>query len=681
MTARDVRSYCRICGAVCGLVVTVDGSKVLRVRGDDEHPLSRGYTCSKGRAVAAMHDHPARLDHPLVRRPGEPLRPAGWNDVLDDLGARLAGILRESGPDAVAFYVATGSSHDALGGRYVYRLAHAIGTRSKYSAVSLDSPCKPLVAELMAGRDDLLPSLDQERATLTVMLGINPVVSHGHFEGYSDPVSRLRSLGRGDRELWVIDPRRSETARLATRHLQPRPGSDWAILAFAIRSLLAGGGADLGYLADHAEGVDRLREAVEWVDLDEAVRRTGLAAADLTDFVGAIRRHGVLAGQTGTGTTMSRAANVTEWLLWALHVVTASYDRPGGMWFNPGFLSRHDQRSVAPAPWPPAPGPPSRPELPSLRGEYPSAALVDEVEAGNVRALIAFGGNPLNALPQPDRVARAMAGLDVLAVADIYATETTAAATHVLPCTAQLERADVTAFLDQFLPVVSAQYSPRVVEPAAQRRPAWQIWAEIGQRLDLRVLPEGVDHRTVTEDELLGPIVDRGRRPFAELQEAGVLVHDQAVFGWVEAALPGGRWRVAPEPLVAQLTELRAIDDDAHPLVLVPRRQVRHMNSAMRTVTAAGGRADAPDVIVNALDAAAAGVADGDDVRVSSQHGSFVAPARVSDQIRRGVVSLPHGWSGAAAVGRLVSSDTQCDPLTGMPLQSGVPVRIERVTR
>jgi anaerobic selenocysteine-containing dehydrogenase len=248
-----------------------------------------------------------------------------------------------------------------------------------------------------------------------------------------------------------------------------------------------------------------------------------------------------------------------------------------------------------------------------------------------------------------------------------------------LPCTGQLERADVTFFMDQFLPEVAAQYSPRVLEPAAERWPAWRIFAALGERLGLDVLPAGVDAATITEDDLLAPIVDRGRRPFSELQAAGVLVDEPASFGWVERSLPDGRWRVAPEPLVAQLADLIGRDDMA-PLVLVPRRQLRHLNSAMRDLVAPGGRVDEPDVLLHPLDASDADVGDGDTVTVTSEHGVFTARARVSDEVRRGAVSVTHGWNGAAAVGRLTSAHVDCDPLTGMPLQSGVPVTVAPAT-
>ncbi|MSX88958.1 MAG: molybdopterin-dependent oxidoreductase, partial [Actinobacteria bacterium] len=276
---RQVRSFCRFCSALCGIVVTVDGDQVVEVRGDADHPLSRGYTCPKGRALGAWHHHPERLDEPRVGR-GTAQRTTDWDAALGDLAGRLQATANDYGPDAVGMYMATATSFDAAGGRMAFRLFQALGTKSRYSAVTIDTPCRPLVCDQLSGNAGLMPCIDEETAGLTILVGTNPVVSHGHTTSLPDPVNRLRALAAGPRELWVIDPRRTESARLATRHLAPCPGTDHAIFAFAIRSLLTDGGADLRYLERHATEADvhALRMAVEPFDLARATEETGLEA-------------------------------------------------------------------------------------------------------------------------------------------------------------------------------------------------------------------------------------------------------------------------------------------------------------------------------------------------------------------------------------------------------------------
>ncbi len=669
------RTFCRICSAACALIVATDEGKVVSARGDVDDPVSRGYACPKGRSVGALHHHRNRIDGALMRDQHGTLAPVDWDVGLDDLAARLAGVREEHGDDAVAVYMATASTFDSLGSRYAARFSQGLGSRNRYSAVTLDSPSKPLVAELMAGRSDLLPAVDRERATLSIFIGVNPVVSHGHFNAFPDPVTRLRELSAGDREVWVIDPRATETARMATRHLQPRPGSDWVLLAYLVRELLVTG-ADAAYLDERAAGVDRLRAAVAPVDREVTVERTGLRGEDIDDLLAAVRRHERVAAQTGTGISMGAAANVTEWLTWALHVVKGSYDRPGGMWFNPGFIGCHDRRTVRPAPEV-AVGdspPPSRPDLPSRMGEYPSAALVDQIEQGEVHALIVYGGNPLSSFPDPERLAAAVASLDVMAVLDVVRTETVDRATHAFGCTDPLERADVPYFLDQFLAEVGSRYTPAVVAPAAGHRHAWQVFHALGQRLGIDVLPDDVDPETVAEDELLARLAARARGPFEVLRDERLVVDETSTFGWVEASLPDGRWRVAPPDLVEQYEAL--LDEvPEHGLVLIPRRQPRHMNSLLRDA-GSSARRDEPGVFVNPEDAETIGIADGEPVVVFTDDGTMRGVARLDPSLRRGVVSVPHGWPGEAHVGRLLTGARDCDPLTGMVRQSGIPVRI-----
>jgi anaerobic selenocysteine-containing dehydrogenase len=694
---REVRSFCRICTALCGIVVTVDDGdagdgaagprvdgaaepRVVRVRGDAEHPLSRGYTCPKGRALPAWHHHPHRLDAPAVApHPGAPATTTTWDVLLDDLAARLDAVRAATGPDGIAMYLASGTAYDAAGRRAADRLLRALGSRQRYTATTIDTPSKPLVAELVGGWSGLTPMWDHERSRLLLLLGTNPVVSHGHSNGMPDPVVRLRAQ-REQGELWVVDPRRTETARLADRHLAARPGTDHVLLGFLVRSLLEDG-ADRGYLAarTHADDVAALTRAVAPFDRATTAVATGLPETDLDDLVAAARRAGRVSALTGTGVSMGAAANVTEWFLWALHIVTGSYDQPGGMWFNPGYLLQLDRRrwEAAPPDGTAGPGPASRPWLPHRFGEHPCAGLVPEIEAGNVRALVVVGGNPLTALPDSARTRAAFATLDVLAVADVVATETVALATHVLPCAGQLERADVPWLLDGYQLAVASQRTAAVVPPAHDRMALWRALALLGRRLGVAVLPDDLDADTAVDDDVLAALVDRSVDPDLLVGAPTGVVASGAVFGWVtDGVLPGGRWRLAPAPLVAQLHDLEAARA-ARPngAVLVPRRQMRTMNSQLRDVAAPGGEPPAPTVLLHPTDAATIGAVDGDAVVVRSAHGETRGRLVATDEVVRGAVSIPHGWSDLD-VCRLTSADDDIDPLTGMVLQSGVPVEV-----
>lgn len=662
------RTFCRFCPALCGLVVTTEGDRVVDVQGDREDPLSRGYACEKGRSQGRWHHADHRLDRPLIRVRGE-LREASWDDVLADLGERLTRIVAESGGSAVGAYAATGAVFDASGTRLLQRWLTSIGSTSYYTSSTIDAPAKALISELLTGKHWLVPTMDYDRARLSIFIGSNPVISHGHFNGLANPVDLIRRL-KANGEVWVIDPRRTETARLATRHLAPAPGTDFAVLAFLVRELLREG-ADRDYLDTHTYGVRELTDAVQPWDLRRAAETAGLAAANLDDLLAAVRRYGRVAGQTGTGVTMSAQANVAEWLLWCLHAVTGSFERAGGVWFNPGYLRQLDRREWTPNRLgPTAPTPmPSRPDLPRRHGENPSAAMPDEILAGNLRGLVVTGGNPMRAIPGPARTREALGALEVLAIADVREIEVMDLVTHVLPLTGQLERADTSHWIDQFLPVTAARYTPAVLPPGAERRPMWWVFAALAERMDRHLLPDGVSLDTATDDDLLRPLVQRGRGgSFESLKESRIEVAASAV-GWVESRLlPEGRYRLWHPELGGQLARLERGGE----LLLIPRRQRRHLNSQLSEFQAGEGARDRPQLLVNPADATARGLSDGVPAVVRTRVGEVRAIVRLDPGIVAGAVSLPHGWQ-EVNVEELLTTEV-ADPLTGMPRMSGVPI-------
>jgi anaerobic selenocysteine-containing dehydrogenase len=387
---------------------------------------------------------------------------------------------------------------------------------------------------------------------------------------------------------------------------------------------------------------------------------------------------------------MAATANVTELLLWALHVATDSYDRPGGMWFNPGYLGRLDERSWEPAEGEAEPGPPSRPELPRRFGEWPCAGLVSEIEAGNVRALLVVGGNPVTAFPDVERTRAALASLDVLAVVDVVPGETTELATHVLPAVDQLERADTTWLLDTYQLAVAAQWTDAVVAPLAERRPVWWMFGALGQRLGVDPLPRGVELASASDADVLAPLLARSVDGDALRASPTGVAASGAVFGWVrEKVLPPGGWRLAPAGLIAQLEEHVEVLSGApggevrtsgggSRLVLVPHRQMATMNSQLRDITAPGARPASVAVLAHPSVVEALG-GPGTPVSVRSPWGTLVAPLRVDDRLHPEAVAVAHGWDHPN-VSALTSATEAIDPLTGMVLQSGVPVTLEPAT-
>jgi anaerobic selenocysteine-containing dehydrogenase len=466
---------------------------------------------------------------------------------------------------------------------------------------------------------------------------------------------------------------------MADRHLAPRPGSDVFILGWLARELLREGcNADELEIACEAVDVEHLRTAVEPFDLGLAVQRTGLEEGDLLDLLAAIKRHRQVSLLPGTGVSFSPMAVLTYWLIWVVGIITGSLDREGGMRFLPESRTMMDgppRDDHAPAAGAFGPGPASRPELRAVFGERPAVALVDEIEAGNVRALMIMGANPVAAAPDPDRLLAALGELEVLAVFDIVEWDLTKIATHVVPCTWLAERNDM-----RFFPQYGAErtyVTPAIVSPVAERRHGWQVLSALGSRMGFDIFDgiPGIDAETVTDEQLMHAIghltCDHAEDVFAAGTD-GLDVDFR--YGWFhEKALPGGKWRLAPRVLTDRLPGALQRDDATGPR-LVSGRTLGSVNSSHYAVPDEEGP---PRIRISADLALRNTIETGDRVRVRTARGEVVAEAHVDASMALETVWIAHGFHGQN-VNRL--TDPTPDPLTGQPSVTGVPVEIERIT-
>jgi anaerobic selenocysteine-containing dehydrogenase len=667
---RDVRFNCLLCGAVCAMVATVEDERIVKVRGDRDDPVSRGYSCAKGRAIAAQHHAEHRLDRPRVR--GEEV---AWPVLLDDLATRLQRLTTAGGPDRVASFGGT-AFIDAASLFAAPRFLAGIGTRQIYSPMMLDVGNAFKATELITGFPFHWPVWmpDEPGPGLAVLVGVNPPASGG-YNGVatSNWLHRLRSFRKGGGEVWVIDPRRTRTAHHADRHLAPSAGTDVFLFAWLVRELLKDG-FDPNELheACDPDDVERLRAAVAPFGLDATAERTGLAPNDLVDLLEAVRRHRKVAVMPGTGVSFQTAGVLAYWLIWATMIVTGSLDQDGGLRFLPP-----SRASLAPdaaaldghAPEDGAftPGPTSRPDLAGNFGQLPAIALVDEIEAGEIGALLVLGGNPLAAAPRPERLRAALEQLEVLAVFDAFENDLTRMATHAVPCTWITERPDFRHMPGAGVP--RAYLTPAIVPPAAEHRHSWWVLAQLGRRLGVDVLG-GLDPDTVDADTVVRAAAHENCDWADAVMEAGSEgVEVPSRHGWFhEKVLPGGRWRLAPRVLLDRLTGVWSDGDTG--VRVVSGRIVESVNSAHYATT------EPPPIHVSGDVAREHGIATGDRIRASTSFGELEGWARVDETLADQSIWVSHGWLGQN-VNRL--TDPAADRLTGMPTLTGFTVRLERI--
>ena len=665
----EVRSNCRCCTAGCGIVAEVVDGRLLSVRGDTEHPLSRGYLCPKGNALPWSQNRETRLDYPMING-----RRVSWPEMLDDLASKIGDLVARHGGDAIGWYEGTGTATDNLGKDYVVALLTGLGSTQDYSAATIDIAPAWKMAQLVAGSNKLLPRWVPEDpdSRLVLWLGGNPTVSHGYMTSLPDPVRRIKRFRRRGGRLWVVDPRSTRTASIADRHLAIRPGADHALLACLLREVLATGVSGSDYTESTTTAQRELiRAAVEPYTVQFTAAATGLAESDLRDLQSDLARCGRLAVVSGTGLTFQLRGIENEWLRWTLLLATDSLDQPGGMWFNPTWLDAFDQRDE-PLPEPVETLPPagSRPDQPRVSGELPVTVMADEIRAGNLRALFVNGGNPVSAFPDPAVSLDVLGRLELLIVADVAHSATTEIATHVLPVAGQMERMDL-------IPSAWTMASPAVLTPEAERRPTWWVAAQLGARLGIDLV-RGADPDELTDEDLMGWVLAGGRQDAGDLLAAGAhgIRTPSPVRYMRDRVLRDGRWNILPEEVLDRLEWLSRPETADDRFVFINGRQLSR-NCSTGFVPPEKTR-DRVTASINPADLAVLDIRDGETIRIVGEDGTLEVQAQSNPAIARGAVWVPQGWIDHN-VSQLCSWTRYVDPLTGQPAMTGLPVRIERM--
>jgi anaerobic selenocysteine-containing dehydrogenase len=667
------RTYCRVCTSICGLAIDVDvaNDQIVKVKGDFEHPLTKGYSCPKGRAIGQVRHLPNSITEPLMRKNGE-LVPVTWDEALNDVAAKLRKTIDRYGPNSVGMYFGSGLGIDSSGYMMMEAFYNALGTPPKFSPLTNDGTNKTMLAGAM-GRSFLLnPKTDYDNVKMMLYIGTNPMVSHSHNTGMFNPAIWIKAIAKRG-EVWTLDPVQTETANLSTRHIAAHPGKDYAILGWIVRELI-----DNGPMTPKQpiEGLGEVRAALEGYDRAKAALIAGVDEQSMEDLLASIRKYGKLSIETGTGVSMSQGCNLTQWFAWMILVLTGSMNEKGGCWFHPGFLTKYEDLELPAVENAFSASPTTRPDIKGIVGDWPCAVLPTEIEAGNIRALFNFGGSIIRSFPDANALTAALPKLELNVNTEVAQNETTALSTHILPPKYGLERHELTRW-DFLNWNVSVQYSPPLVKPMGQRRSAWWILAEFMKRAGLPVpayLPES-DLVEGADEFLLSTLMANARCSFEELQQKRyVEVPHEFPAEWVQKHFERvGGWRFNFPEIMQQWREKRAEDEanlgNPRPLVYSSRRQRRKFNAQLDFLGAPA------DVILHPETAAERGINDGARVRVFNKAGEIYLTAKLDPTMRKGVGSIPHGHKNANV--NFLTSTQDMDPLGGMAHYSGVPIEIQ----
>jgi anaerobic selenocysteine-containing dehydrogenase len=715
VTTTHYRS-CPLCEATCGVAIEVDGDRVVSVRGDDADPFSKGYICPKGTALADLHHDPDRLRSPM-RRDGDRWQPIGWDEALDLVATKLREIRARYGADAVAVYQGNPSAHNLGLLTYGQLTLRTLGTKNMYSATSLDQLPHMLAALVMFGNQLLMPVPDVDRTDLFICLGANPLASNGSIMTAPDIRGRLKAVrDRGGRVI-VLDPRRTETADKADRHLFIRPGTDAVLLLAMIGVLFDEHLVRLGRLRAQgpelergafipSRGLDELRVASAAWPVERAAQITGVAAADIRELARALAttERAVLYGRVGV--CVQEFGGLAAWLCYAINALTGHLDEPGGLMFStpavdPVPLAKLIGLDGGFARWK------SRVSgKPEFGGELPVSVLGEEILTpgpGQVRALVTSAGNPVLSAPGGPDLERALGTLDFMVSIDPYINETTRLSHVILPPTSPLERSHYDAALNAFAVRNVAKYSPALFERPAGERHDWEIMAGLLARLRLAVasrvaerLMSKLGPEAIVELALrTGPHGLRRGRDGLSLAKLRATPHGIDL-GPLESRLPGRlctsdkKLHLAPKIYLDDLARLarRFAQADAG-LVMIGRRHLRSNNSWMHNSERLVKGPPRCTLMIHPDDAAKRGLVDGGQARVATARGAIELPVEVTDAMMPGVVSVPHGWGHGRRGVQLrvaqrvpgvsvndVIDPARIDELSGTSALTGQPVEV-----
>ncbi|MFD9410669.1 molybdopterin oxidoreductase family protein [Streptomyces sp. NPDC059989] len=726
---RTALRICPLCEATCGLTLTIEGTTVTGARGDRDDVFSRGFICPKGAAFGALDADPDRLRTPLVRRDGR-LQEATWEEAYDAIAAAVPALVREHGAQSVGVVLGNPNVHTIAGALYPPLLLKALGTRNLFTASTLDQMPKHVSSGLLFGDPFAIPVPDLDHTDFLLLLGANPLESNGSLCTAPDFPGRLKALRARGGTLVVVDPRRTRTARLADRHLAPRPGSDALLLAALAHTLLAEKLAAPGALEEHTEGLGELAAALGSFTPEAVAPACDLAADDIRTLARELAAAPTAAVYGRIGSCTVEYGTLASWLVDVLNILTGNLDRPGGALFPLSATSG--------APRPAGPGKgfalgrwSSRVSgHPEAKGELPTSALAEEIETpgeGRIRAVIAIASNPVLSAPDGDRLDRALAGLDFMVSVDPYLNETSRHAHVVLPPPPPAQSAHFDFAFNGFAVRNQARYSPAAIPLEEGRMEECEIHA----RLILAVSglhgapPEAVDERVIADS--LARAVTEPHSPLfgADPEEQARLLSGRTGperrldmmlrlgpyeltledlrqnphgidLGPLRPRLPGvlrtrsGRIELLPDPIAAELPRLRAaLADRPAGLVLVGRRHLRSNNSWLHNVPALTGGSNRCTLQIHPQDAGRLGLTDGGRARITADGGSLEVPVEVTDTVRTGVVSLPHGWGHDRAGARLsvasgspganvnqLLDGSRLDPLSGTAVLNGFPVEL-----
>ena len=713
----EVQRICSICEAGCGLTASIEGDRITAVRGNGDDVFSRGHLCPKGIAMGELHNDPRRLRTPMIRD-GAAWVETDWRSAFDLIAQRLNTIRSTYGNDAVALYLGNPTVHNVGLATGIGVITRTLKSKQLYSAASVDQMPKQLANELMFGDDMSWPVPDIERCDTLLMLGANPVVSNGSLwmvPKFRDHVRRLKQRGG---KLITIDPRYTETGRIADEHLLIRPAGDAWLLIGLINLVRIERGLPTRY---RVHGSAELFTCLDRFELDDVAANCGIEAARIRALATTLLEANRPAVYGRIGTTLQANGTVTSFLIEVLNMMLGQLDAPGGAMFpEQPYASFSRDKTVlnydryrSPAT-----------DRPEIAGQFPLSSMAEEMEAPvehRVRALLCFAGNPALSATDSPRLKRAIANLDFHVSVDFYRSETNATADVILPGCSPFEECHYDHFFGASTYRNVARYSPPVMD--RDRPDEWQTTLAIAFGLKHGHAPSDAQLHEYEDDVVAGTIAryvadSAGPLYGRDIQEiAGSIGPKDGVERLLDLGIRAGRWGdhfgsrdgltlarlehaphgvdlgpleprldaviqhpdkhidLAPAPIITALRDLPP-NEAAAGFRLIGRRHVKTNNSWLHGLAQLQRGRDVAFAVMQVDDARSLDIDDGDTIELTANDHSLRVAVETTAAIARGVIAFPHGHP-AINYNDLVSCDNIDQP-TGTGAMNGVAVTVTK---
>lgn len=716
-------TFCRICESLCGLEVDVDASGgVHAIRPDEDHVETDGFACVKGLKQHKLYGSPDRLKYPM-KRVGDRFERITWDQALSEIGEKVKQLRARRGADSIGMYVGTAAGFSLLHPIFAQGFMTGVGSKSMYASSTQDCSNKFAVAREVYGFPFTQPFPDLDHIDCLIIVGANPVVSKWSFLQVPNPGKRLREIEARGGRVFVVDPRRTETAKVVGEHVAIRPGTDVFFYLSFLHELIASEGLDESVIADHTRGFDSVRELVEAWSPERTAEITRIPAATLREMVRAYREADGAALYSSTGVNMGGNGALAFWIQEVINAVSGNLDRKGGLLLGRGIIDfaklgartgfglREDRSRIG--------------GFASVNDAYPGGIMADEILTpgdGQLRALFVTGGNPLITMAGAEKLRAAFEDLELLVTLDILPNETGSLAHYMLPATTPFERADLPFAFPLLMGMQSHPYlqaTEAVHPPAEEQRDEASIYLDLarasgtplfGSRIVQGLLEwsarlfgskrKGLPASLPLEGlmSLLLRVTGNGsfRKLLSERHGRRLAPQEPGTYLGKRVARPEGRIDLAPELLMAQARDrleedFRTEQREPGRFKLITRRHVKTHNSWTHNEESfVSGTRTTNYLYMHPEDAKSTGLAHGDLADVRSDAGALRIPVHLIEELQPGTVAIPHGWGHQHARGLSVASRTTgvnvnvlaksgpeaVEGLSGMSRMTAIPVDI-----